>query len=134
MTNITLELSESVVRQADQAARLMHRPLEQVLAALLEAALPALDDIPPKLQTQLIEMTWLSDGALMDIAGTDMSEPDRLRLCELGLRADELASEEQRDLEVLREHYGELTLRKARAFALLSIRSGKRLLRQAAAA
>jgi len=134
MTNITLELSESVVRQADQAARLMHRPLEQVLAALLEAALPALDDIPPKLQTQLIEMTWLSDGALMDIAGTDMSEPDRLRLAELGLRADELTSEEQRDLEVLREHYGELTLRKARAYALLSIRSGKRLLRQAAAA
>lgn len=134
MTNITLELSESLVRQADQAARVMHRPLEQVLASLLEAALPPLDDIPPNLQTQLMEMTWLGDGALMDIALTDMSESDRLRLSDLGLRADELTCEEQTELAVLRDQYGELTLRKARAYALLSIRSGKQLLGQVAAA
>ena len=112
----------------------MHRPLEQVLVALLEAALPPLDDCPPKLQTQLIEMTWLGDGTLMDIATSSMSEPDRLRLADLGLRADALTAEEQEDLALLRERYGELTLRKARAFALLSIRSGERLLAHAAAA
>ena len=134
MTTITLDLSESLVRQASQAARLMHRPLEQVLAVLLEAALPPLDDCPPKLQTQLIEMTWLGDGTLMDIATSSMSEPDRLRLADLGLRADALTAEEQEDLALLRERYGELTLRKARAFALLSIRSGERLLAHAAAA
>ena len=114
MTTITLDLSESLVRQASQAARLMHRPLEQVLAVLLEAALPPLDDCPPKLQVQLIEMTWLSDKALMDIATSSMSEPDRLRLADLGLRADALTAEEQEELALLRERYGELTLRYSR--------------------
>ncbi len=134
MTTITLDLSESLVRQASQAARLMHRPLEQVLAVLLEAALPPLDDCPPKLQTKLIEMTWLSDGALMDIAKSSMSEPDRLRLTDLGLRADALTAAEQENLALLRECCGELTLRKARAYALLSFRGGERLLAHAAAA
>jgi actin-like ATPase involved in cell morphogenesis len=134
MTTITLDLSESLVRQASQAARLMHRPLEQVLAVLLEAALPPLDDCPPELQTQLIEMTWLSDGALMDIATSSMSESDQRRLADLGLRAGALTAEEQEELAALRERYGELTLRKARAYALLSIRGGERLLAHAAAA
>ena len=134
MTTITLDLSESLVRQASQAARLMHRPLEQVLVALLEAALPPLDDCPPKLQTQLIEMTWLSDNVLTDIAKSSMSEPDRLCLADLGLRAGALTAAEQEELALLRECYGDLTLRKARAYALLSIRGGERLLAHAAAA
>lgn len=134
MTTVTLDLSESLVRQARQAARLMHRPLEQVLAALLEAALPPLDEIPLNLQPQLLEMTWLSDGALLDIAKSSMAEPDRLRLADLGLRAGALNTEEQSELDQLRERYGELTLRKARAYALLSLRSGQPLLGQAAAA
>jgi hypothetical protein len=133
MTTITLGLSESLVQQASQAARLMHRPVEQVLAVLLEAALPPLDDCPPKLQTQLIEMTWLGDGDLMDIAASSMSEPDQRRLADLGL-AGALTAEEQEELAALRQRYGELTLRKARAYALLSIRGGERLLAHAAAA
>jgi hypothetical protein len=133
MTTITLDLFESLIQQASQAARLMHRPLEQVLAVLLEAALPPLDDCPPKLQVQLIEMTWLSDNALMDIAKSSMSEPDRRCLADLGLRADALTAEEQEDLTLLRERYGELTLRKSRAYALLSIRGGERLLAHAGA-
>lgn len=134
MTALTLDLSESLVRQARQAARLMHRPLEQVLAGLLEAALPPLDEIPLNLQPQLLEMTWLSDGALLEIAKSSMPEPDRLRLGDLGLRDGALTTEEQAELGQLRERYGELTLRKARAYALLSLRSGQPLLGQAAAA
>jgi hypothetical protein len=41
---------------------------------------------------------------------------------------------EQEALEALRTDYGRITLRKARATALLSIRSGKRLLAEADAA
>jgi len=134
MIAITLDLPDSLVRQADQAARLMQRPLEQVLAAVLEAALPTLDDIPPELQTPLLEMTWLGDGPLLEVAQSTMPEPEQLRLSALGQRSDALTAGEQSELAVLRERYGELTLRKARAYALLSIRSGKALLGQAAAA
>lgn len=134
MTAITLDLPDSLVQQADQAARLMQRPREQVLAAVLEAALPALDDIPPEFQTQLLEMTWLGDGPLLAIAQSTMSEPDQMRLSDLGQRAAGLPAGEQAELVLLRERYGELTLRKARAYALLSIRSGKALLGPAAAA
>ncbi|WP_295391147.1 hypothetical protein [uncultured Thiodictyon sp.] len=134
MTAITLDLPDSLVRQADQAARLMQRPLEQVLAAVLEAALPALDDIPPELQARLLEMTWLGDGPLLAIAHGTLSEPEQQRLSDLGQRSANLTPGEQAELALLRDRYGELTLRKARAYALLSIRSGKALLGQAAAA
>ena len=134
MTAITLDLPDSLVRQADQAARLMQRPLEQVIAAVLEAALPALDDIPPELQSSLLEMTWLGDGPLLQIAQSTLSETEQRRLSDLSQRCADLTAGEQAELALLRECYGELTLRKARAYALLSIRSGKALLGQAAAA
>jgi hypothetical protein len=41
---------------------------------------------------------------------------------------------EREELEALRAEYGRMTLRKARAMALLSIRGGKRLLADADAA
>jgi hypothetical protein len=134
MTAVTLDLLDSLVQQADQAARLMQRPLEQVLAAVLEAALPGLDDVPSELQTRLLEMAWLGDGPLLTIAHSTLSEPEQQRLSDLGQRSAALTSEEQAELALLRERYGEITLRKARAYALLSIRSGKALLGQAAAA
>jgi hypothetical protein len=134
MTAVKLDLPDSLVQQADQAARLMQRPLEQVFAAVLEAALPGLDDVPSELQTRLLEMTWLSDGPLLTIAHSTLSEPEQQRLSDLGQRSAVLTSVEQVELALLRERYGEITLRKARAYALLSIRSGKALLGQAAAA
>jgi hypothetical protein len=134
MTAVTLDLPDSLVRQADQAARLMQRPLEQVLAAVLEAALPGLDDVPSELQARLLEMTWLGDGPLLTIAHSTMSEREQQRLSDLGQRSAGLTSEEQSELALLRERYGEVTLQKARAYALLSIRSGKALLGQAAVA
>jgi len=134
MTAVTLDLSDSLVRQADQAARIMHRPLEEVLTAVLEAALPGLDDVPSELQTRLLEMTWLGDGPLLTIAHSSMSEPEQQRLSDLGQRSAGLTSGEQAELVLLRKRYGEFTLQKARAYALLSIRSGKALLGQPAAA
>lgn len=134
MTAVTLDLPDSLVRQADQAARIMQRPLEQVLTAVLEAALPGLDDVPSELQTRLLEMTWLGDGPLLTIAHSSMSEPEQQRLSELGQRSAGLTYGEQAELVLLRKCYGELTLQKARAYALLSIRSGKALLGQPAAA
>jgi hypothetical protein len=131
MMTVTLDLPEALVQRAGQAARVMHRPVEEVLAVLLEGALPALDDVPAQMQTELVEMTWLNDRDLTAIMDLAMSEAEQARLAELGVRGNGLSPEEDGELQTLRDRYGELTLRKARAFALLSVRSGKRLLNDA---
>ncbi len=131
MTTITLELPDALARRAGWAAQAVHRPVEEVIAALLDGVLPALDDVPAEMQAELVEMTWFDDVALQAIAGTVLSDADQRQLVELSGR-DRLSDAEREELGGLRDRYGKVTLRKARALALLSVRSGKGLLAQAA--
>lgn len=133
MTTITLELPESLALRAGQAAQAMHRPVEEVITAMLDGVLPSLDDVPAEMQIELVEMTWLDDNALLSIANATMSDEVQQRLVDLSGR-DALAAAEQDELDALRGSYGKVTLRKARALALLSVRSGKHLLADAQAA
>jgi hypothetical protein len=132
MTTITLDLPESVVRRAGRAAQAMHRPVEEVITAMLDGVLPLLDDVPSEMQSELVEMTWLDDDQLLTIADATMPVEDQQRMAELSGR-EALAPELHDELESLRDSYGKITLRKARALALLSVRSGKRLLADAQA-
>jgi hypothetical protein len=133
MTTITLKLPDALAERAGAAARAMHRPLEDVLAAMLDGALPALDDVPADIQAELVEMTWWDDATLMATADETLSEAQQLHLAQLRATAP-LSDAQREELEALRAEYGKITLRKARAMALLSIRSGKRLLANADAA
>ncbi len=133
MTTITLELPESLALRAGRAAQTMHRPVEEVITAMLDGVLPSLDDVPADMQADLVEMTWLDDDALLSLADAKLSGEDQRRLVDLSGR-DGLAAAEQEELHALRDSYGKVTLRKARALALLSVRSGKRLLADARAA
>ena len=133
MTTITLKLPDALVERAGGAARAMQRSLEDVLAAMLDGVLPALDDVPADMQAELVEMTWWDDATLMAAADETLSEAERLRLAQLSATAP-LSDAAREELEALRAEYGTITLRKARAMALLSIRSGKRLLANADAA
>ena len=133
MAKITLELPDSLMERALQVAQAMHRPLEDVITAVLDGALPALEDVPAEIRAELVAMTWLDDQALLSITKAAVSEKDQRRLADLGAR-EALTAKEQEDLQTLRERYVQMTLRKARAFALLSIRSGKGLMAQALAA
>jgi len=133
MTTITLKLPEALVERADGAARAMNRPLEDILAAMLDGVLPALDDVPADMQAELVEMTWWDDATLMAAADEMLSEAKQRRMEELSA-AQPLSDDEREKLEALRSEYGRITLRKARAMAVLSIRSGKRLLADADAA
>ena len=133
MAKITLELPDSLMERALQVAQAMHRPLEDVITAVLDGALPALEDVPAEIRAELVAMTWLDDQALLSITKAAVSEKDPRRLADLSAR-EALTAKEQEDLQTLRERYGQMTLRKARAFALLSIRSGKGLMAQAQAA
>jgi len=126
--SITLDLPAAVLERADQMARILEMPLADVLTRTLTSVLPDVEDCPPDTQAYLMRMTWLSDQALWQIARSRMSqeEQDQLRIlgeCQLSGGADE-----EQTLEILRKRYGKITLRKARAYALLSLRGGTPLL------
>ena len=127
---ITFRLSDTVLKRAQQAAAILHRPVEDVLAAALDAALPNMDDAPAILQAELAAMTWTTDQELWAIARSAMPKEQQGRLQDLAEQQAKrtLTSDEQNLLEALRNEYGRVTLRKARAFALLSLRGGRPLL------
>lgn len=131
--NITLPLSETIVHRARQAAAALQKPVEEVLAATLSAALPDLEDAPPSLRPELARMTWLSDEALWAVAESAMpvGRQEQFRyLAEIQSQRT-LSKAEEETLASLRQEYGRLMLCKARAYALLSMRGGRLLLADA---
>jgi hypothetical protein len=133
MTTITLNLPDALAERAGGAARAMHRPLEEVITAMLEGVLPSLDDVLADMQAELVEMTWWDDARLMEAADATMPDVRQRRMTQLSVK-DGPSDLEREDLDGLRREYGRVTLRKALALALLSIRSGKRMLGDADAA
>ncbi len=130
MTTITLDLPDQTIEQARQAAIATQQPLEDVLIHMLTAVLPTIHDAPPDMQTELTRMTWLDNQNLWAIARSSMSGETQKQLQQLVQHQEQrlLTIEEQAQLEALRQAYGRTTLRKARAYALLSLRGGKFLL------
>ena len=133
MTTITINLPDALAERVGGVARAVRRPVEEVLTAMLDRVAPSLDDVPEDMRAELVEMTWWEDARLMEAADATMPEEEQARMVELS--ADEPSSPAaQKELEALRTAYGQITLRKERATAMLSIRSGKRLLADADAA
>jgi hypothetical protein len=132
MTAITLNLPEQTMQQARQAAAALQKPVEEVLAEMLAAVLPTVQDAPAEMQAELTRMTWLNNQALWEIARRTMSPEDQASMEALARQQGEraLTEMEQSRLEALRREYGRITLMKARAYALLSVRGGKPLLAQ----
>ena len=128
MTTVTLNLPDSVVQRAARMAQVLQRSLEEVLTETLASNLLDVEDAPAEMQAELMQMTWLSDRELLTIAHDHLTEAEQAQLASLSERQGSLNQEEQQLLEFLRERYGRITLCKARAFALLSLRAGKPLL------
>ncbi len=130
LQSITLNLPDVVMRRARQAADTLQHPIEDVLASVLAAALPDVEDAPPSQQAELARMTWLSERDLWATARSVMPDQQQDEFQRLAaLQAERpLTEREQRRLETLRQEYGRTTLRKARAYAVLSLRSGRPLL------
>lgn len=130
MTTITLTLPERTMEQAQQAATVLKRPVEEVLSDILAAVLPTVHDAPAEMQAELTRMTWLDSQELWRMARQQMPAEAQEQLRQLtqvqGQRA--LTSKEQAQLDALRQEYGRITLLKARAYALLSLRGGEPLL------
>lgn len=127
---VTLRLPDVVLERAQQAAEVLQHPLEEMLVAMLSAALPDVTDVPSERQAELARMTWLDDQTLWTIARRVMDEDQQLRLQQLSAAqaGRTLTADEQQALETLLQTYGQVTLSKARAYALLSLRGGTPLL------
>ncbi len=128
--SVTLALPESLMRRAQQTARTLQRPLEDVLTDTLAAALPDVEDAPLDMQADLARMAWLDERSLWTFTRSKISPSQQEQLHYLTELQSQrtLRKEEQALLEHLRREYGRVTLRKARAFALLSLRGGRPLL------
>lgn len=127
---ITLDLPQAVLERAQKVAQALQQPLEDVLSLTLAASLPDVEDAPADMQLELTRMTWLSDEELWVIARSEMAAEEQTQLEKLSEKQGHeiLTSQEERALQHLRQHYGRVTLRKARAYALLSLRGGRPLL------
>jgi len=132
MTTITLTLPEQTMEQAQQAAAALQRPVEEVLSDLLASVLPTMQDVPDDMQAALVRMTWLESQELWRIAREQMSAASQEQLQQLTHLQGQhpLTLDEQAQLDALRQDYGRMTLLKARAYALLSLRGGEPLLSQ----
>jgi len=128
MTTVTLNLPDSVVQSATRMAQILQRSLEEVLTETLASNLLDVEDAPAGMQAELMQMTWLSDRELLAITYDHLTEAEQAQLVSLSERQESLDQEEQQLLQFLRDRYGRITLRKARAFALLSLRAGQPLL------
>ena len=128
--SVTLRLPETVMRRARQTANVLQRPLEELLTGLVTAALPDVEDAPLEVQAELARMTWFSDQELWSIARSTMpvEQQEQLRSLADLQTIHALTPAEQEALDNLRREYGRVTLRKARAYALLSLRGGAPLL------
>lgn len=128
--NITLDLPVSVLEKANQMAHILQRSLDDIIAQTLMNVLPDVEDCPSDMQAELMQMTWTDNQVLWQIAQGQMSEKDQDRLQFLSKRHSSgmATPDEEQALQALREQYGQITLRKARAYALLSLRGGTPLL------
>ncbi len=129
MTTLTLEVSDSLLTRAHEAAEALNRPLEDVLVGALAVGLPDVHDSPASVRSELLKMTFLDEELLWQIAKDEIASAERQELqMLLDVQRRPLFPQEQMRLQELRESYEKAMLRKARAYALLSLRSGQPLL------
>jgi hypothetical protein len=121
MNSITLNLSDTAYERARRAAMLLNRSIEEFLESMLNTSLPALDNAPSNLTTEMATLPTLSDADLWRVARGQMEAKDETLLHELlDAQAErQLSTEEARQLENLYHQAGRLTLIKSQAYALL---------------
>lgn len=129
MATLTFEVSDSLFTRARETAQALDRPLEEVLVGALAVGLPDVHGAPESVRNELLEMTFLDEESLWRIAKDEMTSTDQKELrALLDVQGRPLVPREEVRLQALRESYGKAMLRKARALALLSLRSGQPLL------
>lgn len=124
VTSITVQIPQPLYHRLERAAVRLQKPVEDLLAEALQAALPPADEISASIQGEIATLDDLDDAELCDVAESEMALRDQQALDRLldlqSMRP--LTDDEATRLEELRADYGRILLRKARAFALLAER------------
>jgi len=121
MNSVTLQLPESSYKRAQRDAMLLNRSIEDLLASILNSALPALDDASKNLEAEMAQLSNLSDDDLWRVARSQMRAEDEALLHHLlDLKAEQkLSIEEAQKLENFHHEAGRLMVLKSQAYALL---------------
>lgn len=127
---VTLHLPQDLMQRARQSAEVLQQPLDNMLTDAIDAVLPDLEGVPKEMQPTLLRMIWLDDHKLWEFARSTMPKGQQEQLQFLAdLQTQRpLTPDEAQSLEQLQQEYSRITLCKARAYALLSLRGGKPLL------
>jgi len=118
---VTLHMPVPVYQRAQRTAEVLRRPMEEIIVETLRVALPSLDDVPPEMASELATMSAWSDDELWGAANSVMpaKQQTRLRILSATQQKRSLNLDATRELNDLRQAYGQVTLRKAQAYALL---------------
>jgi len=122
---VAVQIPQSLYERLEQAAIKLQKPVDNLLVETLQAALSSTgDEIPPDIQTEIAALDHLSERALQDVAASEMTSQDQMMIEQLLSWQSErpLRPEEAAQLDQLRNEYGRVMLRKARAYALLAER------------
>jgi hypothetical protein len=122
---VTVELPETLYRQAEETAAATSLSLEEVLAQSIALSLPPLeDDIPTELRAELSAMMLLSDDELWQIARDELDDAkqERLRLLTEARKGRDLTSDEASELATLLDEGDLIMLKKAESYRLLTRR------------
>jgi hypothetical protein len=121
LRTVTLTVPDSIFQRIKRSAETLRRPPEEIIIETLNVALPRVDEVPPEMTEELAAMRTLPDEQLWEIARSTMParQQARLRTLSAAQRERALAPAELQKLDVLLQAYGQITLRKAQAYALL---------------
>ena len=119
---VAVQIPQSLYHRLEQAAIKLQKPVENLLVETLQAALSTVDEIPEQIRVNIATLDNLDEAALREVAASEMTPPDQELIEQLldvqGQRP--LSDDEAEQLNRLRNEYGRVLLRKARAFALLA--------------
>jgi hypothetical protein len=123
-TTIAVHIPESLFLKLKRAADLTHRSVEDVTVTSLEAALPAVQNLPLDIANELAAMHLFSDDALWAATAPSFSPTEEYRLNQLNAAAGErnLTPAEETEQQSLITAYQRSVLRRAKALAILAQR------------
>lgn len=124
LQTVTLQVPQSIYNSARRTARVVRRPLAEILVTVLKSSLPALDGLPPQLATELTALESLDNERLSQVARGILPASQQRRLSALLRKnqAGKLTARERVALDDLVSEAEVLMLRKSRAYALLKWR------------
>lgn len=122
--NVTIRLPDSLYSQVKQRARRMQRSVEEEVVAVVEDALPALDELLGGVADQMGQMVFLTDQELWQAARTEMTdlEGQRMQTLVLKRQREGLSFQEEAEAEQLVRRQERVMLLRAQAAARLKAR------------